>query len=303
MAETPFLKMHGLGNDFVVLDGRQTDLDLDPFEAKAIADRHLGIGADQVVLLRNTANADVFMQIFNADGTEVSACGNASRCISSLVMKEKGRDHIKLETKAGVLDAFDGGDGMVTVDMGPVRTDWREIPLSEERDTLHLGFQVAQPGDAGKVLMGDPVGVNVGNPHCVFIVGQPEVVNMAQIGPIVENSPLFPERTNVSVIQVVGEDTILAKVWERGTGVTQACGSAACAALVAAHRRGMIGRSGIVVLPGGPLGVLWRESDNHVLLTGPVATVFKGSFDIRRLLMAQIERMRTIGEGPQAAGA
>jgi diaminopimelate epimerase len=290
MADTPFLKMHGLGNDFVVLDARQTDLDLDPFEAKAIADRHLGIGADQVVVMRKSANADVFMQIFNADGSEVSACGNASRCIASLVMKEKGRDQITLETKVGVLDAFEG----------PVRTDWREIPLAEERDTLHLGFQVARPGDAGQVLMGDPVAVNVGNPHCVFIVGKPEVVDLAQVGPIVENSPLFPERTNVSVIQVVGEDTIVAKVWERGAGITQACGSAACAALVAASRRGMIGRAGIVVLPGGPLGVVWRESDNHVLLTGPVATVYKGSFDIRRLLMAQIERMRTVGEGPQA---
>ena len=297
MADTPFIKMHGLGNDFVVLDSRQTDLSLDPFEAKAIADRHLGIGADQVIVLRNTPKADVFMQIFNADGGEVSACGNASRCIAAQVMREKGRDHVTLETKAGVLDAFDGGDGMITVDMGPVRTDWREIPLSEERDTLHLGFQVTRPGDSGEVLMGDPAAVNVGNPHVVFIVGKPEVVDLGAVGPIIETAPLFPERTNVSVIQIVGEDTIVAKVWERGAGLTQACGSAACAALVAAHRRGMIGRAGIVVLPGGPLGVLWRETDNHVLLTGPVATVFKGSFDIRRLLMAQIERMRTIGEG------
>jgi diaminopimelate epimerase len=296
MAKQPFVKMHGLGNDFVVLDARKEDLDLEPLEVKAIADRHFGIGCDQVLVLKNTPRADVYLQIFNADGTEVSACGNGTRCIAGLLMREKKRDHVTLETKAGVLDAFDTGEGSITVDMGPVRTDWREIPLSEERDTLHLGFQVAQPGDEGKVLMGDPVAVNVGNPHVVFIVGMPEVVNMAQVGPIIENAPLFPERANVSVIQVVGEDIIKAKLWERGDGETQACGSAACAALVAAHRRGMIGRQGIVVMPGGPLGVVWRESDNHVLLTGPVATSFEGQFDIRRLLMAQLDRMRTVGE-------
>ncbi|MBM3506618.1 MAG: diaminopimelate epimerase [Alphaproteobacteria bacterium] len=296
MAKQPFMKMHGLGNDFVVLDARSEPLDLEPLEVQAIADRHLGIGCDQVIVLKNTPNADVFMQIFNADGGEVSACGNASRCIAWKVMKEKKRDHVTLETTAGVLDAYDGGDGMITVDMGPVKTDWKDIPLSEERDTLHLGFQVAQPGDEGKVLMGDPVAVNVGNPHVVFIVGMPEVVNLSQVGPIIENAPLFPERANVSVIQVVGEDVIKAKVWERGDGETQACGTAACAALVAAHRRGMMGRHGIVVMPGGPLGVVWREEDNHVLLTGPIATSFEGQFDMRRLLMSQLERMRSVGE-------
>ncbi len=296
MAKQAFVKMHGLGNDFVVLDARKEPIDLEPLEVKAIADRHLGIGCDQVIVLKNTPKADVFMQIFNSDGTESAACGNASRCIAWQVMREKKVDHVTLETKAGVLDAFDTGEGSITVDMGPVKTDWQDIPLSEERDTLHLGFQVAQPGDAGKVLMGDPVAVNVGNPHVVFIVGMPEVVDLKAVGPIIENAPLFPERANVSVIQVVGEDIIKAKVWERGDGETQACGTAACAALVAACRRGMIGRQGIVVMPGGPLGVVWRESDNHVLLTGPVATAFDGQFDMRRLLMAQLDRMRTIGE-------
>ena len=297
MVELAFTKMHGLGNDFVVLDGRTIEIDLDPMEVRAIADRHLGIGCDQLIVLRSTPKADVFMQIYNADGGEVSACGNAARCIAKQVMTERQGDHVTLETKAGVFDAFDGGDGMITVDIGPVRTDWKEIPLSEERDTLHLGMQVARPGESGELLMADPVAVNVGNPHVVFIVGNPAVVDMAQVGPVIEKAPLFPERANVSVIQIVGEDTIKAKVWERGVGVTSACGTAACAALVAAHRRGLMGRQGIVVLDGGALGVVWRESDNHVLLTGGVATVFKGSFDIRRLLMAQLERMRTVGEG------
>ncbi|MSP20359.1 MAG: diaminopimelate epimerase [Alphaproteobacteria bacterium] len=296
MSKQPFIKMHGLGNDFVVLDARKDAIDLEPLEVKSIADRHLGIGCDQVIVLKNTPKADVFMQIFNADGSEVSACGNASRCIAARVMKEKKCDHITLETKAGVLDAYDGGEGLITVDMGPVKTDWQDIPLSEERDTLHLGFQVAQPGDAGKVLMGDPVAVNVGNPHVVFIVGMPEVVDLAKVGPLIETAPLFPERVNVSVIQIVGDDLIKAKVWERGAGLTDACGTAACAALVAAHRRGMMGPSGVVILPGGPLGVLWRE-DNHILLTGPASTAYEGTFDIRALLMGQLERMRSVGEG------
>ena len=296
MSKQPFIKMHGLGNDFVVLDARKDAIDLEPLEVKSIADRHLGIGCDQVIVLKNTPKADVFKQIFNADGSEVSACGNASRCIAARVMKEKKCDHITLETKAGVLDAYDGGEGLITVDMGPVKTDWQDIPLSEERDTLHLGFQVAQPGDAGKVLMGDPVAVNVGNPHVVFIVGMPEVVDLAKVGPLIETAPLFPERVNVSVIQIVGDDLIKAKVWERGAGLTDACGTAACAALVAAHRRGMMGPSGVVILPGGPLGVLWRE-DNHILLTGPASTAYEGTFDIRALLMGQLERMRSVGEG------
>ena len=296
MSKQPFVKMHGLGNDFVVLDGRKDSIDLEPLEVKSIADRHLGIGCDQVIVLKNTPKADVFMQIFNADGGEVSACGNASRCIGQQVMREKKSDRVTIETKAGVLDAFDGGDGLITVDMGLVKTGWRDIPLSEERDTLHLGFQVTRPGDDGQILMGDPVGVNVGNPHVVFLVGDPDKVDLPAIGPMIENAPLFPERVNVSVAQKVGDDLLKVKVWERGAGITSACGTAACASFVAAHMRGLMPRSGVVVLPGGPLGVIWRE-DDHVLLTGPATTVFEGTFDIRRLLMAQIDRMRTIGEG------
>ena len=189
MSKQPFVKMHGLGNDFVVLDGRKDSIDLEPLEVKSIADRHLGIGCDQVIVLKNTPNADVFMQIFNADGGEVSACGNASRCIGQQVMREKKSDRVTIETKAGVLDAFDGGDGLITVDMGLVKTGWRDIPLSEERDTLHLGFQVTRPGDDGQILMGDPVGVNVGNPHVVFLVGDPDKVDLPAIGPMIENAP------------------------------------------------------------------------------------------------------------------
>ncbi len=292
MTDRVFMKMHGLGNDFVVFDARQTPLDLDPIEVRAVGDRHVGIGCDQIVVMKPSTKADVFMQLFNQDGSEISACGNASRCVGQLIMHERKTSKCTIETKAGVLGAFDGGGGMITVDMGEVRTGWRDIPLSEERDTLDLKLEVANPNDPnGDPLLWGAVGVNVGNPHIVFLVKNPWAVDLATIGPMLENHPLFPERTNVSLAKITGPDEIQLRVWERGAGETKACGTAACAALVAANRSGAMGRSAVVELAGGALGVLWRE-DNHILLTGPATFAYAGTYDMHDIVRGLMASMR-----------
>ena len=280
-----FIKMHGLGNDFVVMDGRKIPVPFDPLEVQLIADRHTGIGCDQLLVLGPSEQADAFMHIFNADGTEADACGNGARCVVSLMMKETGAARATLETNAGLVNGFDSGDGIVTVDMGPVRTEWDEIPLKEEQDTLHLDLAVAQDGKPDEdPLIWDPIAVNVGNPHLVYLVKNPFAVDLERIGPVLENAPIFPERTNVGLALINGEDTIRLRVWERGAGITPACGTAACAALVAAVRRELMGRSAVVEMDGGILGVHWREDNNHIMLTGPVATSFEGEFNIADLL-------------------
>ena len=295
--ERPFLKMQGLGNDFVVLDARTRPFGLEPVEIQAIADRHVGIGCDQVLVLRNSERADVFMQIYNADGTEVGACGNGARCVGRHIMREKGEGRATIETLAGVLEAFDGGEGMITVDMGPVRTGWQEIPLAEERDTLHLEFEIADESNpGGDPLLWDPAAVNVGNPHLVFLVKNPDAVDLARIGPLLETADLFPEGANVGLAKVTGEDTIKLRVWERGAGETLACGTAACAALVTAARTGVTGRSAVVELAGGPVGVLWRD-DNHILLTGPAQTVFHGTVTMAPLLIGFMEKLAAEADG------
>jgi diaminopimelate epimerase len=271
MAALEFLKMHGLGNDFVVLDARRRALALSPTAARRIADRRLGIGCDQVVVIARAKNAlaDAGVRFLNADGGEAGACGNGSRCVASLLMREKKSNHVVLETAAGLLDC-ETRDGDIAVDMGPARLDWRDIPLKEARDTLRLGIA------AGPLK--DPVAVNVGNPHAVFFVDDAEKIDLATLGPQIENHPLFPERTNVEVAQVLSPSEIRLRVWERGAGITLACGSGACAALVAANRRGLAARKARVRLDGGTLAVEWLP-DNHVLLTGPVATTFVGTLD------------------------
>jgi diaminopimelate epimerase len=269
MNAVPFTKMHGLGNDFVVLDARRAPIRLSEAQTRAIADRHCGVGCDQLVVIEPAANklADVFMRIRNADGGEVAACGNASRCVAVLVMKEKATDHVVIETAAGLLDIESAGDGLITVDMGPVRLDWREIPLARPADTARLGLEVAP--------LKDPVAVNVGNPHAVFFVDDAESVPLASVGPRIERHALFPERTNVEVVQILSPSELRVRVWERGVGITQACGTGACASVVAAHRRGLAGRKATVRLDGGPLTIEWLK-DDHVLMTGPVATSFTG---------------------------
>ncbi|MTJ79783.1 MAG: diaminopimelate epimerase [Telmatospirillum sp.] len=264
----PFLKMHGLGNDFVVLDARARAIVPDAATTRAIADRRTGVGCDQVIIVSPSPSADAFMTILNADGSEVGACGNATRCVAALLMEESGRDHATIETRAGLLDARAAGAGLVRVDMGPARLDWRDIPLAREMDSCHL------PVAAGP--LSDPGGVSMGNPHAVFFVPDAGAVDLAAVGPVVEHHPLFPERTNVEVVQVMGDGGLRMRVWERGAGITRACGTGACATLVAAARRGLCGREAEVVLDGGSLSIAWRD-DGHVLMTGPVALSFAGT--------------------------
>ena len=272
MDDLRFIKMHGLGNDFVVLDGRARDLGLGAAQARAIADRRTGVGCDQILAIEPslTGEATAAMRIFNPDGSEAEACGNGTRCVASLLMGENGSGHVVIETSAGLLDVDRRADGQFTVDMGLARTGWREIPLAEECDTLHLGIKAGP--------LADPVGVNIGNPHAVFLVDDAEAIDLAALGPKLEHHKLFPERANIEAAQVISSGDIRLRVWERGAGITLACGSGACAALVAAARRGLTGRKARVVLDGGTLAIEWAD-DDHVLMTGPVAVSFTGSLD------------------------
>jgi diaminopimelate epimerase len=272
MASTPFLKMHGLGNDFVVLDARAAPLALGAGLARAIADRRTGIGCDQLLVIEKpqSPGADVFMRIRNAEGGEVEACGNGTRCVAARVMDELGRERVVVETVAGLLEARRAPGGRITVDMGEARTGWRDIPLAREADTLHLGI-AAGP-------LADPVATSMGPPHATFFVPDIAAVEVERWGPALEHHPLFPERANIGIVQVLAPERLRFRVWERGVGVTRACGSGACAALVAAARRGLAARRAEVILDGGSLEIEWR-ADGHVLMTGPVATSFAGSFD------------------------
>ncbi len=265
----PFIKMHGLGNDFVVIDARSVPLELSAARVRAISDRRTGVGCDQLILIEppRSAGTAAFMRIRNADGSEVSACGNASRCVARLLMEECGREALTLETRAGRLVASAPGDGRITVDMGPAGLDWREIPLAVPADTYSL--EITQGP------LSDPVAVSMGNPHAVFFVADAEAVALAEHGPLVERHPLFPERVNVEIVQVLDPARLRMRVWERGAGVTSACGTGACAALVAASRRGLSGRKAEVLLDGGSLEIEWLET-GHVLMTGPAATSFTG---------------------------
>ena len=277
MTGTPFLKMHGLGNDFVVLDARAADLELTPERRRTIADRRLGVGCDQLIVLERPTDreADVFMRIYNSDGGEAGACGNATRCVASVVMDERNSDHVTVQTIAGLLESQKTGLGsnglpVISVDMGPARLDWREIPVSQACDTNHLPL--------GLGPLQDPVGTNMGNPHATFFVGDADAIPLAELGPKLEHARLFPERANIGVAQLLGEDRLRLRVWERGAGITLACGSGACAAVVAASRRGLVQRKADVVLEGGTLTIEWLR-DGHVLMTGGIALAFKGELD------------------------
>lgn len=270
----PFRKMNGLGNDFVVVDGRTGTLALGADAVRAIADRKEGIGCDQLIVLEPSVAADVFMRIWNADGGEVAACGNAARCVAAVVAQEQGRADVTIETEDQVLGAHVGADGQVTIDMGVPRLRWDEIPLAEEfHDTRRIELQ-AGPIDAP--VLHSPAVVNVGNPHAIFFVENADAIDLGPIGAMLEHHPLFPERANISVVQVLSPDHVKVRTWERGAGLTQACGTAACAAAVAAIRRELTGRTVKTTLPGGDLVIEWRESDGHVLMTGPFALDFEG---------------------------
>ena len=272
MGKIPFLKMHGLGNDFVVLDCRCRASAVDAAAARALADRRTGIGCDQVILLEAPRHPDaqVLMRIHNPDGGEAEACGNATRCVADLLRRETGDRRVQIETVAGLLEAETLSDGRVAVDMGPARTGWREIPLARAMDTERVDLSLGP--------LSVPVCTNIGNPHATFFVDDVEAIDLADLGPVLERHPLFPQRANIGVAAVRDRANIRLRVWERGAGITRACGSGACAALVAAHRRGLAAKQAEVVLDGGSLDIAWRE-DGHVVMTGPVALSFEGAFD------------------------
>jgi diaminopimelate epimerase len=267
---TPYLKMNGLGNDFVVVDARETGQRFTADAVRRISDRRFGIGADQVIVLEKprAAGVDVFMRIYNSDGGQIDACGNASRCVAALVAEEIGRHTVTLQTNAGLLAAEVFGD-VVTVDMGKPKFDWDQIPLAEEfTDTTGIELQIG-PIDAP--ILHTPSVVNVGNPHAIFWVKDVEAYDLGRFGPLLENHPIFPERANISLAQQVAPDRFKVRVWERGAGLTLACGTGACAVAVAAARKKLTGRKVTIELPGGPLQITWREGDDHILMTGPWA--------------------------------
>ena len=272
MGKIPFLKMHGLGNDFVVLDGRRAAIAIDAEAASALADRRAGIGCDQVILLEppHHPDAQVLMRIRNPDGGEAEACGNATRCVADLLRRETGETRVRIETIAGLLEAEALPDGRVAVDMGPARTGWREIPLSRHMDTERVELTLGP--------LSAPVCTNVGNPHATFFVDDVDAVDLAALGPELERNRVFPQHANIGVAAVRDRKNIRLRVWERSAGITRACGSGACAALVAAHRRGLTAREAAVELDGGVLDIAWRK-DGRVVMTGPVALSFEGVFD------------------------
>jgi diaminopimelate epimerase len=269
-ADLPFRKMHGIGNDFVVLDARAYDLNLNQTKAKALADRRLGVGCDEILILEKPRNGgDVYMGVRNADGTIAEQCGNGARCVADVVMNETGKSAIVIETLGGPVIAARAADGLVSIDMGPAKLEWQDIPLAEARDTLHLKI--------GEGPLVDPVGVSMGNPHAVFFVDRVDAIDLATLGSKLEHHPLFPQRANIEVIEVLSRTSLRMRVWERGSGITLACGTGACAALVAAVRRGLSERTATLKLDGGDLAIAWRD-DGHVIMTGPIAYVFDGTW-------------------------
>ena len=272
--EAPFVKMHGCGNDFVVFDERRGALGLTAARAAAIADRRTGVGCDQFIAIEPApagTGADAFMRIRNPDGAEAGACGNATRCVAQLLFAETGRRELVIRTEARNLPSLVLPDGRVRVDMGRAKLAWQDIPLAAPADTRHLGLA------EGPVA--DPAAVSMGNPHATFFVPDLAAVPVEVLGPRLERAAIFPERANIGFVQVLGPDRLRLRVWERGAGLTLACGSGACAAVVNAARRGLTGRRATVVLDGGELEIEWRQ-DSHVLMTGPVATAFRGSIEL-----------------------
>lgn len=270
----PFRKMNGLGNDFVVIDGRARPVTITEPMVRAAADRETGVGCDQFILMDKSVFADVRMRIWNSEGGEVEACGNASRCIADIVLAETGAETVSIETLGGMLKCSRAGDGQIAVDMGEPAFHWTQIPLAEEfYDTTAIELQIGPIDDP---ILHTPSVVNVGNPHAIFWVADVEAYDMGKIGPLLENHPVFPERANISVARVVDPGHVIMKVWERGAGLTRACGTAACAGAVAAARKGLTGHDVVVTLPGGDLKITWREEDDHIIMTGPFAYEYEG---------------------------
>lgn len=263
----PFVKMNGLGNDFVVVEARSEPFRPTEDQVRAWADREKGIGFDQLIAIEPSESGQAFMRVWNADGGEVETCGNALRCVGWLLMEASGREEAVIDTVAGPVEASRAGERAIAVDMGAPRLDWSEIPLAEEMDTRNIELQI---GPWGNPTLHTPGAVSMGNPHVVFFVEDAEAAPVREAGSLIEHHPLFPEGVNVGFAQVKGRDRIRLRVWERGAGLTRACGTGACAALVAASRRGLADRSAALELDGGELRIDWRESDDHVIMTGPI---------------------------------
>ena len=273
----PFVKMNGAGNDFVVVNALETPFAPTAEQARAIADRETGQGCDQLIAIEPSANpqsgADAFMRVWNADGGSVETCGNALRCVGWLLMESTGKDSVVIDTLGGPTTATRAGDHQVRVDMGEPGLDWTQVPLAEEMDTRGVELQVG-PIDAP--ILHTPGAVSMGNPHVVFFTDRQDDAFVRGSGSLVEHHPLFPEGVNVGFANVLAPDRIRLRVWERGAGLTRACGTGACAALVACARRGLTDRAATLELDGGELVIEWRESDNHVIMTGGVELEYSG---------------------------
>jgi diaminopimelate epimerase len=271
-----FRKMHGAGNDFVIVDTRGRP-NLSEQEARALADRRLGIGCDQVIGLELAEisgagqGPDIFMRIRNPDGSEAGACGNATRCVAELLRETTGRTALTIRTIAGDLPATYQGQGRWSVDMGEPRLTWRDVPLADPTDTLAVPLAIED--------LPAPAALSMGNPHATFFVDDLTDTDIPRLGPILEHAPIFPERANIGFAQILAPDRIRVRVWERTAGLTLACGSGACATLVNAARRGLTGRHATIVVDGGELGIAWRE-DGHVLMTGPTTLAYRGEIDL-----------------------
>ena len=282
LANQSFVKMNGIGNEIVVVDLRagapKNPQEIEPAEARAAASS-AGAPYDQLMALYppRTPGTDAFVRIYNNDGSEAGACGNGMRCVATIISGETGKEALTFETAAGLLNCWKGESGLFTVDMGRPRFKWNEVPLAEEfRDTRAIELQI---GPIDKPVLHSPAVVNMGNPHAVFWVDDVNAYDLARFGPLLENHPIFPERANITLAHIVSRDAIVIRTWERGAGLTKACGSAACAAAVAAARLKRTNRKVKVTLPGGELVIEWRENDDHVLMTGPVEFEFTGRFD------------------------
>ncbi|KMW60731.1 Diaminopimelate epimerase [Candidatus Rhodobacter oscarellae] len=270
--DLPFMKMHGLGNDFVVLDARARAIEITPALARAIGDRHRGIGFDQLAVIRPSADALAELVFYNQDGSTAGACGNATRCIARHLMEETGQATFRLKTERGLLDCADAGQGLTSVNMGRPLLDWRDVPLSRDTDTLHLPIE------------GDPVATGMGNPHCSFFVDDAEAVDLETRGAEIEHHPLYPQRTNVQFASLIAPNHLRMRVWERGVGVTLASGSSSCAVAVAAHRRGIADRKVRLTLDGGDIEIDWR--DDGVWMTGATMHVADGTLTADFLALA-----------------
>jgi diaminopimelate epimerase len=279
LANHAFVKMNGIGNEIVIVDMRRDSADrIGSDDARAVA-QPKGAPYDQLMALYppRTPGTDAFIRIFNNDGSEAGACGNGMRCVASLVGDETGKTALTFETTAGVVNCLRNADGTFTVDMGKPRFAWNEIPLAEEfRDTRAIELQI---GPIDKPVLHSPSVVSMGNPHAIFWVDDVEAYDLSRFGPLLENHPMFPERANITLAHIVSRDHIIIRTWERGAGLTKACGSAACAAAVAAARLRRTDRKVKITLPGGDLAIEWRDRDDHVLMTGPATFEFKGTFD------------------------